>query len=68
VACILTVPRTSLGIILVVMQLAKKVPFDDPDILTLVRGMYVVSNVAILSLYLYTQSKINQKKGMSSGI
>lgn len=67
-ACILTVPRTSLGIILVVMQLAKKIPFDDPDILTLVRGMYVVSNVAILSLYLYTQSKVNQKKGMFSGI
>ena len=46
------------------MQLAKKVPFDDPNVLLLVRGLYIASNVIILSIYLYTQSKINQKKGM----
>lgn len=48
------------------MQLSKKIPFDDPDILILVRGMYIVSNLIILSLHLYAQSKINQKKGEST--
>lgn len=46
------------------MQLAKKVPFEDPDVLMLVRGMYILSNVIILGVYLYTQSKINKKNGM----
>jgi hypothetical protein len=46
------------------MQLAKKVPFDNPDVLFLVRCIYLASNVIILGLYMYTQSKINQKKGM----
>ena len=47
------------------MQVAKKVPFDDPDVLLLVRGLYVLSNVIILSLYLYTQAQINKKNGSS---
>lgn len=45
------------------MQLAKKVPFDDPNVLLMVRGLYIVSNVLILGLYLYTQTQINKKKG-----
>lgn len=47
------------------MQLAKKVPFEDPQVLMLVRGCYILSNVLILAVHLYTQFKINQKKGMS---
>lgn len=47
------------------MQLAKKVPFDDPDVLLMVRGVYILSNVLILGLYLYTQVQINKKKGTS---
>jgi hypothetical protein len=46
------------------MQLAKKVPFEDPQVLMGVRGLYILSNVIILGLYLYTQAKINAKKGM----
>lgn len=46
------------------MQLAKKVPFEDPQVLMLVRGMYILSNVIILGIYLFTQTKINGKKGM----
>ncbi|KAJ5688812.1 phosphate transporter [Penicillium macrosclerotiorum] len=57
---------TNLAIILVMMQLAKKVPFEDPDVLMLVRGLYVLSNVLILGLYLYTQSKISSKKDMTT--
>ncbi|KAJ5104324.1 phosphate transporter [Penicillium alfredii] len=57
---------TNLAIILVMMQLAKKIPFDDPNVLLMVRGMYILSNVIILAVYLYTQSKINQKKDMTT--
>lgn len=46
------------------MQLAKKVPFEDPNVLMGVRGLYILSNVIILGIYLYTQAKINAKKGM----
>lgn len=49
------------------MQLAKKVPFENPDVLLLVRGLYIASNVIILSLYLYTQAKINKKRGTFIG-
>lgn len=55
---------TNLAIILAMMQLAKKVPFEDPQVLMLVRGMYILSNVIILGIYLFTQTKINGKKGM----
>lgn len=55
-----------MGIILVMMQLAKRIPFENPDVLMMVRGLYVLSNVLILGLYLYTQSKINAKKGAPS--
>lgn len=45
------------------MQLAKKIPFEDPDVLLMVRGFYILSNVLILGLYLYVQSQISKKKG-----
>ncbi|KAJ5563099.1 hypothetical protein N7535_002456 [Penicillium sp. DV-2018c] len=57
---------TNLAIILVMMQLAKKVPFDDPQVLMLVRCCYIVSNILILAIHLYTQFKINQKKDMTT--
>lgn len=52
-----------MAVILVMMQLAKKIPFENPEILMLVRGLYVLSNFIILSIYLFTQKKINTKKG-----
>lgn len=55
---------TNLAIILVMMQVSKKIAFEDPDVLFLVRCLYIASNAIILGIYLYTQSKINQKKGM----
>jgi hypothetical protein len=54
---------TNLAIILVMMQLAKKIPFENPEVLMAVRALYIVSNVLILGLYLWTQAKINSKKG-----
>lgn len=50
------------------MQLSKRIPFDDPDVLTVIRGVYVLSNVLIVGVYLYVQSQINKKKGMSAFI
>lgn len=54
-----------MAVILVMMQLAKKIPFENPEILMLVRGLYVLSNLIILSIYLFTQKKITTKKGTS---
>ncbi|KAG0638041.1 inorganic phosphate transporter Pho88 [Tuber brumale] len=48
-------------IILGMMQVAKKVPFEDPNVLNGVRAMYVLSNVIILSLYVYVSGQINKK-------
>lgn len=45
------------------MQVAKKVPFDDPNVLNGVRAMYVLSNVIILSLYMYVSGQITKKNG-----
>ena len=54
---------TNLMIILGMMQVSKKIPFDDPQVLMGVRALYIVSNVIIVAIYLYIQSKINSKKG-----
>lgn len=45
------------------MQVSKKIPFEDPQVLTLVRGAYILSNVIIAAVYFYVQTKINAKKG-----
>jgi len=48
------------------MQVSKRVPFDDPNVLNGVRAMYLLSNLIIAGLYLYAQMLINKKKGMVS--
>ena len=45
------------------MQASKKIPFDDPNVLNGVRALYVVSNLIIAGVYLYTQMQINKKRG-----
>jgi hypothetical protein len=54
---------SNLVIILGMMQVSKKVDFENPDVLNIVRGLYVASNVIIALVYLYVQSQINKKKG-----
>jgi len=49
------------------MQVSKKIPFDDPSVLNLVRIVYLASNVVIFGVYLYINYKIDQKKGMGPG-
>lgn len=48
------------------MQVSKKVPFDDPQVLLGVRGFYIISNLIIAAIYLFIQQKINSKKGMQT--
>ncbi|KAH8884918.1 inorganic phosphate transport PHO88 [Thozetella sp. PMI_491] len=57
---------TNLVIILGVMQVAKKIPFEDPMVLNACRVAYAASNIIILSIYLYIQSSINKKKDMTT--
>jgi hypothetical protein len=60
---LMVVPSTNLVIVLGMMQLSKKIPFDDPQVLLGVRILYAVSNLLILGIYFYVQTQINKKKG-----
>ena len=54
---------TNLVIILFMMQVSKKIPFDDPNVLNAVRATYLISNLVIIGIYYYVQMQINKKKG-----
>lgn len=45
------------------MQVSKKIPFDDPQVLMYVRILYIATNIIIAGIYLYLQQQINKKKG-----
>jgi hypothetical protein len=45
------------------MQVSKKIPFEDPTVLLGVRILYVVSNLLIAGIYFYCGLKINKTKG-----
>lgn len=55
-------------IILGMMQVSKKIPFDDPQVLLSIRGIYILSNMVIAAVYLVLQSRINSRKGNASNI
>jgi len=48
------------------MQVSKRVPFDDPQVLMGVRILYVVSNLIIFGLYYYIGMNIKAKRGTSA--
>lgn len=54
---------SNLVLTLVLMQVAKRVPFEDENVLLGVRVAYVLSNVLIVGLYLYTKYIITKKNG-----
>ncbi|KAL1608897.1 phosphate transporter (Pho88) [Nothophoma quercina] len=56
---------SNLVIILGFMQISKKVPFDDPNVLNGVRALYIVSNIIIAAIYFYVQLQINKKNDMT---
>ncbi|KAI6035732.1 inorganic phosphate transporter [Pisolithus marmoratus] len=43
------------------MQLARKIPFDDPVVLNYVRVGYITSQIIILGTYFYVSYKVKQK-------
>jgi len=45
------------------MQVSKKIPFDDPNVLNMCRAAYLVSNLIILCISLYIKSVVDKKKG-----
>jgi hypothetical protein len=45
------------------MQAAKKIPFEDENVLMGVRGLYILSNVLIFGVYMYTKMQIDKKRG-----
>ncbi|KAI1409985.1 inorganic phosphate transport PHO88 [Hypoxylon sp. FL1857] len=57
---------TNIIIILGMMQVSKRIPFDDPNVLNMVRALYVASNVIIAAIYLYVQVQINKKKDLTT--
>ncbi|CZR53507.1 probable PHO88 (involved in phosphate transport) [Phialocephala subalpina] len=57
---------TNLVIILVMMQVSKKIPMEDPNVLNIIRGMYIASNAIIIGLYAYIHLVINKKKDMTT--
>ncbi|RDA94667.1 hypothetical protein CP533_2474 [Ophiocordyceps camponoti-saundersi (nom. inval.)] len=57
---------TNLIIILGMMQVSKRIPFDDPTVLNGVRGVYIASNILIGLIYLFIHVQINKKKDMTT--
>ncbi|KAL9107462.1 MAG: hypothetical protein Q9227_007659 [Pyrenula ochraceoflavens] len=57
---------TNLIIILGMMQVSKKVPFDDPMVLNGVRLLYVLSNLIIVGIYFFVKRSIDQKKDLTT--
>ncbi|KAG1842509.1 inorganic phosphate transporter [Suillus subalutaceus] len=43
------------------MQVARRIPFDDPEVLNYVRIGYVTSQVIIMGAYFYVSYKVRQK-------
>jgi hypothetical protein len=50
------------------MQVSKKIDFNDPTILVAVRAAYLISNAIIFAVYFYCGMVIDKKKGASAFI
>lgn len=48
------------------MQLSKKIPFEDPNVLNGIRAFYILSNLIIFGIYYYVKMQIDKKKGAQS--
>ncbi|KAI6643768.1 hypothetical protein MCOR14_001817 [Pyricularia oryzae] len=57
---------TNMVIILGMVQVAKKIPFEDPNVLNMARAGYILSNVIILAIHLSIMSTINKKKDLTT--
>ncbi|KAB5513223.1 inorganic phosphate transporter Pho88 [Coniochaeta sp. 2T2.1] len=57
---------SNLIIILGMMQVSKRIPFDDPNVLNLCRAGYVLSNLIIVGITLYIKFVVDKKKDMTT--
>ncbi|KAK0710761.1 inorganic phosphate transporter Pho88 [Lasiosphaeris hirsuta] len=57
---------TNLVIVLGVMQIAKKIPFEDPFVLNACRAAYILSNLIILGINLFIKFKVDKKKDLTT--
>ncbi|CCU82503.1 inorganic P transporter [Blumeria hordei DH14] len=57
---------TNLVIILGMMQVSKKIPMEDPNVLNMIRVGYVISNLIIISIYAYVHFRISKKKDLTT--
>ncbi len=54
---------TNLVIILFLVQLAKKIPMEDPNVVNGFRALYVLSNLVVMGIYFYCKLQIDKKNG-----
>jgi len=57
---------TNLAVILGLMQVAKRIPLDDPNVLNIVRLGYILSNLIIAGIYYYIGIKIKRKNDLTT--
>ncbi|KAI5819157.1 inorganic phosphate transporter Pho88 [Pyronema omphalodes] len=57
---------TNLVVILGMMQISKRIPFEDPTWLNGIRGMYILSNVIILGIYFLVYKNIKTKNDQTT--
>jgi len=43
------------------MQVARKIPFDDPVVLNCVRAGYIITQITCIAVYLYIAAKVKRK-------
>lgn len=54
---------TNLVVIVAMMQVSKRIPFEDPTWLNGLRLVYVLSNIVIVGIYVLVWQKIKAKNG-----
>jgi hypothetical protein len=45
------------------VQLAKKIPMEDPNVVNGFRALYVLSNLIVMGIYFYCKLQIDKKNG-----
>lgn len=57
---------TNLAIMLIMMQVSRRLDLEDPDILFYVRAAYISCQVVAFAIYLLTKYKINKKNDLTT--
>ncbi|KAK9374208.1 inorganic phosphate transporter Pho88 [Lipomyces chichibuensis] len=57
---------TNMVLMFALMQVSKKIPFEDPMVVFYARIIYLASNVFIFSLYLLARYQINKKNDLTT--